>query len=273
MKINDVEYEYFINSFAELIYDGFIDGDNRLLRGVQTFDLSTYSHLEGIESIISVMFALTIDARIEAKDLERLLTNDKEYYEETGTYEKMIERLNKKKNGEIQFFLIKNACSGLKNVIKNLFLLQEEGYIEIIGDEIENAKLKLSTIWDDYLDYVIKQGFESEVYGSSISRMIASALLKKGFRLIHPITKALLKSEKNSGEMNPSDFQKLFEDDDLEYRHFTNVIERDQKKPKDIKLIHHKSDSKIIFNKASLYAAKKWLTLVEELKLEEERKI
>jgi hypothetical protein len=270
---NDIEYEYFIDSFAELIKDGFINGDNRLLRGIQTFDISTYSHLEGIESIISVMFTLTIDARIEAKDLERRLQQDKEYYEEIGTYEKMIERLNKKKNGEIQFFLIKNACSGLKNVIKSIFLLQEEGYIEIIGDEIEQSYLKLSSIWDDFIEYTVKQGYESEIYGSSISRMIASALLKKGFRLIRPIVKALLDSETNGGEINPNKFQKLFEENYLEYRHFTNLIERDQKKPKDIKLIHYRSDSRILFNKASLYSVKKWLNLAKELKIKEEREL
>lgn len=273
MKINDIDYEYFINSFAELIHEGFTNGDNRLLRGIQTFDISTFSHLEGIESIISVMFALTIDAKIEARDLERLLTQDKQHYEEIGTYDKMMERLKKKKNGEIQFFLIKNACSGLRNVIKSLFLLQEEGYIEIIGEEIEKSYLILSSIWDEFIDYSVKQGYESELYGSSISRMIASALLKKGFRLIHPIVKAILKSEKDGGEMKPKEFQKLFEEGDLEYRHYTNVIERDQKKPKDIKLIHHKSDSKIIFNKSSLYTVKKWLSVAGELKLKEERKV
>jgi len=273
MKINDIEYEYFVDSFAELIYNGFNGGDNRLLRGIQSFDVSTYSYLEGIESIISVMFALTVDGKIEARDLERRLRQDKDYYEKTGIYEKMLERLNKKKNGEIQFFLIKNACSGLKNVIKNLFLLHEEGYLEIIGDDIENSNLKLSSIWDDFLDYAVKQGYESEIYGSSISRMIASGLLKKGFRLTHFIIKSLLESEKNGNEIKPSEFQQIFEEDNLEYRHLTNVIERDQKKPKEIKLIHLKTDSRIIFNKASLYSVKKWLSLAKELKLEKERKL
>jgi len=273
MSIESVEYQFFIDSFSRLIRDGLKNGDNRLLRGVQTFDLSTYSHLEGIESIISVMFALTVDGRIEAKDLERRLQQDKNFYEKTGTYDKMVERLKKKKNGEIQFYLVKNACSGLKNVIRNLFLLQEEEYIEIIGDDIDKSYVKLSTIWDDFLEYTVKQGYESEIYGSSISRMIAAGVLKRGFRLISPIIKALLESEKNKGELDLSKFQKLFEDTNLEFRHFSNVLERDQKKPKDIKLIHHKTEKSIRFNRASLYTVKKWLNLAEELKVEQEIKL
>lgn len=270
MEIEDVNSKYFIESFSELIHGGLEKGDDRLLRGVQTFDFSTFSHLEGIESILSVMFALTIDGRIEADDLERRLIEDKKYYEEMGTLEKMEERLRRKKNGEIPFFFIKNACSGLKNVVRNLYLLEEEGYIEILGDDIENSFLKLSDIWNEFIDYTIKQGYESNVYGSSISRMIASAILQKGFRLIIPIISALFIADKNKGEILIEDLKELFEENNLEFRHFTNVIERIQKKPKDIKLIRHKSENKIIFNRASIYTVKQWLDLAEQLKLKEE---
>lgn len=273
MEVNDIPYKYFIKSFSELIYTGLDEGDDRLLRGIQTLDISTFSHLEGIESILSVMFALTVDGMIEAIDLEHRLIEDRKHYEELGTLEKMEDRLKRKKNGEIPFFFIKNACSGLKNVVKNIFLLKEEGYIEIIGEELENSFLKLSPIWKQFIDYTIKHGSESDIYGSSISRMIASAILQKGFRLLNPIISTLLISDKNGGKIQIDKLKNLFEERNLKFRHFSNVIERDQKKPKDIKLIHHKGEKRIIFNTASIYTVKQWLNLAEKLKLEEERKL
>lgn len=273
MEIEGIEYNYLIKSFDNLIYDGLDSSNDRLLRGVQSFDVSTFSHLEGIESILSVMFALTVDGKIEAEDLARRLKDDKEYYEKTGILEKMEERLTRKKSGEIPFFFIRNACSGLRNVVKNLFLLQEHGYIEIIGKDIENSYLKLTLIWDKFIEDTIKRGYEADIYGSSISKMIASGILLKGFRLIFPIASALMEAEKSKGEMKLEEFKQLFEENELKYRHFTNLIERDQKKPKDIKLIHHLGENKIIFNTASIYAMKQWINLAEELKLEEEREL
>ncbi len=267
MVIEGIEYKYLIESFGDLIYDGLNSSNDRLLRGIQTFDVSTFSHLEGIESVLSVMFALTVDGKIEADDLERRLKDDKDYYEKTGTLEKMKERLKRKKNGEIPFFFIKNACSGLKSVVKNLFLLKEHGYIEIIGKDIDNSFLKLTSKWEKFIEDTIKRGYEAEIYGSSISRMIASGILQKGFRLIFPIASALMIAEKSKGELKLEKFKQLFEDSELKYRHFTNVIERDQKKPKDIQLIHHLGDKKVIFNTASIYAIKQWINLAEKLKL------
>jgi len=273
LEINDIDYTFFIESFSELVYNSLDKNNDRLLRGIQSFDVSTFSHLEGIESILSVMFALTVDGRIEAKDLERHLKEDKDYYIETGTFEKMNERLNRKKDGEVPFFFIRNACSGLKNVIKNLFLLREEGYIEIIGEKIDSSFLKLTPIWDKFINDTIKLGYESDIFGSSMSRMIASAILQKGFRLLYPIISALLSADKNGGELKLDDFKKKFEENGLEYRHFTNAIERDQKKPKDIKLIQYLGEKRVIFNTASIYTIKQWLNLAEKLKLEEERKL
>lgn len=273
MEIEGVEYKYYIDSFSDVIHSGFEQGDIRLLRGIQTFDVSTYSHLEGIESILSVLFALTTDGKIEANDLEHRLKVDKDRYTQLGILERMEKRLKRKKDGEIPFFFIRNACSGLKNVIKNIFLLKEEGYIEVIGDGLDNSHLKLSSIWDNFIQNTIMVGYESNIFGSSISRMIASSIFKRGFRILKPIISVLFLAEKNGGEVFINIFKQLFEQHGLEYRHFSNCIERDQKKPKDIKLIHYMDKRRVIFNTASIYTAKKWLVLAEELQLRDEQKL
>jgi hypothetical protein len=249
-------------TLLDLIKDAMRNNDFDLVRGIQSFDVSVWTGLHGVEEIISTLLALTIymmgGMKKEAEELRRKLRENEDHYKKLGTYDALKKRLERLEGRWIYLPTLKASCRGLKNLLRQLIILRDMGFIEIEGTDFEHANIRLSPLWDRVIEEIANRGYETHVFGSAIGRMIALGIEGKGFRQLKPIFMALNTAEKNNNEISMDELRKKYQLANLPYRHLAGMIKRDNKKHADIRLFAYYNDKRAVFMPHAIRAYVMW---------------
>lgn len=252
-------------TLLELIKDAMRNNDFDLIRGIQSFDVSVWTGLQGVENIISTLLSLTVDmsvnARREAAELRRRLRENEERYRILGTYDAIMRRIERLEGRWIYMPILRASCRGLKNLLRNLIILRDHEFIEIDGEDFETANVRLSpSLWSRIIEEVSSRGYETHVFGSAIGKMIALGIEGRGFRQLKPIFLALQAAEQNNGEVSTEELRRKYQVVNLPYRHLANMIKRDNKKHADIRLLAYYDDRRAVFMPHTIRAYREWRT-------------
>ncbi|HUY01061.1 MAG TPA: hypothetical protein VMV49_15970 [Candidatus Deferrimicrobium sp.] len=246
------ENQDFVEVLATIIKELLETQNINLLFGVQSLSSYTeYTLLQTIENIINTIFILTLKKRFEAKSLRADLDTNRIQYERTGRVGEIEDRIKKAEEGKISIMTIRSACGSLKKIFEKLLTLKDYGFLEIIhnkGDSPFSAFVRLTPIWDNFLDQIQAKGIEHEIFGSALGKMIALGIEKKGISALIPLIFGILIASNNGGELLLEDLRAEFTHRGFPYYRFSTAIERNNVKDADIRMIVKKDGNKIIFS-------------------------
>ena len=221
-----------IEALGPVIRQALEVNDVELLRGLEAFDVTLWTHVHGAESIISVLVG---------KTLERLNPSSKDF----DRVEKII----------INPYELRRALRGLSRTRITSFVagLIEFGLVNENYDP-ETGKFlgySLSPIWNATIYDMRERGKEVYVFASAIGRLLGLSLLGQGVSSFRPVMVALSHAEKNDGKVSVDEMRRIYvgsEGGRLAERKFYELTRRDSKKDPEIRLIASNDGETIIFN-------------------------
>ncbi len=261
----------YMATVCDVIYNAMNDGDYDILRGIQSFDLSPWMGLRGIEVILTVIVDLSIASNPFRFDLDY---ETEQQYNEFGIYDRIRKRFELEKEGKISFGTLKFALGDLNNKKEKLEKLAEKGFIKIepTGEIFANdCKISLTKIWDEFIQEIISNEVRLKFFVSSLGKMIALGIGERGIRFIKPIIIALNRAQSNSNEISLQDFFDIYVEAGFPYYYFPISIRTDEKKHESIRLIDFKNREKILFKKHSINALQIWRTAASNYLLEKRK--
>jgi len=264
-------FKAYEKTVCNVICEAMENQDYEILRGIQSFDLSPWMGLRGVEVIITVI----VDLTIASNPFRFNLDNDVEQtYNELGIYDKIKERFDLESEGRIPYGVLRYILGELKSKRNKLEGLAEKGLLNIepSGKILsDNCLISLTEIWNPLLQRIINDELEPRVFISSLGKMIALGVGEKGIRFIKPIINALNRAENNDAEILLEDFLNIYLDMGLPYYYFPISIRTDEKKSETIRLIAYKNNEKIIFNRHSIRALQEWRRVARNYVVETRR--
>lgn len=251
-------------TICEVICDAMRSGDFEILRGIQSFDLSPWMGLRGVEVIVTVLVDLTIAAN---PFRFRLDSEAEETYNELGIYDIIREKFDLEREGKIPYSVLRYLLGDLKKRRQKLSKLASFGLVSIEPPDQpinDNSLIYLTEIWDPLLEMIINDESELRIFISSLGKMLALGVGERGIRFIKPIIIAINRAESNDNEITLEDFLNIYLDSGLPYYYFPISIRTDEKKSKAIRLIGYKNNEKVIFNIHSVRALQIWRTAAQD---------
>jgi len=251
-------FKAYEKTVCNVICEAMENQNYEILRGIQSFDLSPWMGLRGVEVIITVIVDLTIASNPFRFNLD---SDAEQTYNELGIYDKIKERIDLEREGRIPYGVLRYILGELKSKRNKLESLTENGLLNIepSGKILsDNCLISLTEIWNPLLQRIINGELEPRVFISSLGKMIALGVGEKGIRFIKPIIVALNRAENNDAEILLEDFLNIYLDMGLPYYYFPISIRTDEKKSEAIRLIAYKNNEKIIFNRHSIRALQEW---------------
>ena len=264
-------FKAYEKTVCDVICEAMENQDYEILRGIQSFDLSPWMGLRGVEIIITVIVDLTIASNPFRFNLD---SDVEQTYKELGIYDRIKERFDLESEGKIPYEILRYILGELKNKRNKLEGLAEKGLINIepSGKIVsDNCLISLTEIWNPLLERIINDEIEPRLFISSLGKMVALGVGEKGIRFIKPIINALNRSENNDGEILLEDFLNIYLDMGLPYYYFPISIRTDEKKSEAIRLIAYKNNEKVIFNRHSIRALQEWRRAARNYVLETRR--
>ncbi len=240
-------------ALAELILDALEGNDFELLRGIQCFSEATrWTHLQGLEGFVNTIFMKTIGGLKEAKEFEKNLVDNELHYIQLGTYDTMRKRLDRMKEGKIQFSELKMTCIDLSQsrFMANLNMLESSGFIETDRKQGEWDMCQVwlpKRHWDGIIEDSLTKGQEESVYSSALATMIAHASQNKTVKTLKVIYTTL----RTHGN-DPVSIQYLrnkYNEFGIPVRKLNNFIKRDSQKIDQIKAITNFDGKELLFNR------------------------
>lgn len=264
--MNDIFDDYQV-TLIEMITDALKEGNIEKLEGIQCFESAVdYTGIQGMESLINALIVETKQGYHEAKEIRKeLATNWNECYArgETDRKQKEIDYLEK---GYISIATIDNACNGLRRYLPMLDWLQSKGLIggfAEYGGALTHLFLP-KDLWGKILDKIMIEGSENEIFGSAMGKMLALAHSNRGFRSIVPLILGCNKAN-SKGEISSDVFlEECCTAISRPHRFYANMMERDNKKNKNIKAIIFSGDGVLLLNPNAVHVVKEWRRLAEQ---------
>ena len=254
----DIFKDGYLKTICDVIYEAMKNEDYELLRGIQSFDISPWMGLRGIELILSVM----VDLTISSKRINKINEKEKKELWELGLYNKIRESFDVKKAGKISYAVLRSALGGIKDKPHRLFKLENAGLIKIEKKNrrrlMDDSLISLTSIWDPIIEVIEQNETDLKVFISALGKMIALGIEEKGIHYLKPVIIAINKAEQNSNEIKIDEFFDIYVENGYPYYYFTISLKTDEKKSENIRLIEFISDDKIIFTKHSINAFKVW---------------
>ena len=179
-------YNAHVKTICDVIYEAMQDGDYEILRGLQSFDLSPWIGLRGVQAIIAVIVDLSIASNPFKYGLEE---RNGERDKELGIYDHIKKRFDIEKEGKITYLRLRHALGSLSKKRWRLLKLAEIGLIEIEppGGITDESIISLTKLWNPFIEMIIKDEIEIKVFVSSLGKMIALGIEEKGIRFLKPI--------------------------------------------------------------------------------------
>lgn len=266
-------FDAYIKTVCDIICKAMEDEDFEILRGIQSFDLSPWIGLRGIQAIISVIVDLCVASNPFRYGFEKRYGMDSK---ELGIYDKVKERFDLEKEGKITFGVLRYALGTLSNKMQRLQKLAEKGLIKIepSGGITDDTIISLSKIWDPFIEIMIKNEIDMKIFVGSLGKMIALGLEEKGIRFLKPIIRAVNRASENvENEIPFDDFFDLYIDSGLPYYYLTLFIRSDERKNENIRLVAYRDNERIIFNKHAIRAFEIWRTVAQNYLLERRKSL
>lgn len=261
----------YMATVCDVICNAMKEEEYDILKGIQTFDLSPWMGLRGVEIILTVIVDLSVASNPFRFDLDY---ETERLYNEFGIYDRIKKRFELEKEGKISFGILKYALGDLSNKKEKLEQLASKGFIKIDPSGkifADDCKISLTKIWDPFIREIISNEVRLKFFISSLGKMIALGIGEKGIRFIKPIIIALNRAENNNREISLQEFFEIYVEAGLPYYYFPISIRTDEKKHESIRLIGFQDREKIIFNKHSIVALQAWRNAARNY-LEEKRK-
>jgi len=258
-------------TICEVICDAMRSGDFEILRGIQSFDLSPWMGLRGVEIIVTVLADLTI-----ASNPFRFFPESEaeEKYNELGIYDIIRKKFDLESEGKFPYSILRYLLGDLKKRRQKLSILASYGLVSIepadqpIGD---NSLISLTELWDTLLGTIINEELELRIFISSLGKMLALGVGERGIRFIKPIIIAINRAETNDNEITLEDFLDIYLENGFPYYYFPISIRTDEKKSEMIRLIGYKNNEKVIFNTHSVRALQVWRTAAQKYLIQQRR--
>ena len=251
-------FKAYVKTICHVIYEAMQDENYDILRGLQSFDLSPWIGLRGVQAIISVIVDLAIASNpFKYGFKERYGEEDKEL----GIYDRIKERFDLEKEGKITYLTLRHALGGISKKRWRLMKLAELGLIKIepSGVITDESIIYLTKLWNPFIEMIIKDEIEIKVFVGSLGKMIALGIEEKGIRFLKPIIRGLNRASENEHfEIPFEDFFELYIESGLAYYYLPLFIKSDETKRDDIKLIAYYDKEKIAFNRHSIRAMERW---------------
>ncbi len=258
-------------TICDVICEAMRSEDFEILRGIQSFDLSPWMGLRGVEVIVTVLVDLTIASNPFRFNLD---SKAEEIYNKFGIYDIIRKKFELETEGKIPYSILRYLLGDLKKKQQKLSKLASFGLVNIepadqpIGD---NSLISLTEIWEPLLEMIINDELELKLFISSLGKMLAIGVGEKGIRFIKPIIIAINRAESNENEISLEEFLNIYLDMGLPYYYFPISIRTDEKKSKIIRLIAYKNNEKVIFNIHSVRALQIWRTAAQNYLIEQRR--
>lgn len=251
-------------TICEVICNAMRSGDFEILRGIQSFDLSPWMGLRGVEVIVTVLVDLTI-----ASNPFRFYPESEaeETYNELGIYDIIREKFDLESKGKISYSILRYLLGDLKKRRQKLSKLASFGLVSIEPADQpirDNSLISLTDIWDPLLETIINDELELRIFISSLGKMLALGIGERGIRFIKPIIIAINRAETNENEITLEDFLDIYLENGFPYYYFAISIRTDEKKSEMIRLIGYKNNEKVIFNAHSVRALQLWRTAARD---------
>ncbi len=251
-------------TICDVICDAMRSGDFEILRGIQSFDLSPWMGLRGVEIIVTVLVDLTI-----ASNPFRFFPESEveETYNELGIYDIIREKFDLESGGKFPYSILRYLLGDLKKRRQKLSKLASFGLVSIEPTDQpirDSSLISLTDIWDPLLEMIINDELELRVFVSSLGKMLALGVGERGIRFIKPIIIAINRAESNDNEISLEGFLNIYLDMGLPYYYFPISIRTDEKKSEIIRLIGYKNNEKVIFNPHSVRALQVWRTAAQD---------
>ena len=254
-------------TLAELILDALENQNWQVIRGVQALDCFTeWTHLQGMESVINILFSTTFQLRKKAKSIRDDMRTNEVDYRYNGRWEVLEERARNLEAGKIPFTEIKSACHELshKRLLENIEFLEQAGFIETDRQTgwVDSFVWLNPRYWDGIIDGAVKRGREQVIFSSSAGRMIATAAIgnwKRIPRSLQAIINAF--NAYKSGKMTRQDLAEKYIELGLSLRKMENMIRRDSRKTDDIKLIESDDGIALALKQHAIRALSLWRQL------------
>lgn len=233
--------------------------------GLQTLEASIdWTGIQGYESIINVLFTESVNAPQEAKKIRERIATEPDLYM-SGTLDALKEQAEEMEKGLIPVGRVENMCEGIRNYIYKIKRLVEEGFVVEYPDEGIVTHVYLpQDLWGNYIAKIVREGKETQVFGSAIGKVIAIAMHDKkyGFNSLKPILLAYMKCDKKTGELSSEVFlQQCCSAISKPGRFYANLKERMETKTDEIKAIKYWADGRIIMNANGITAVRQWQKL------------
>ena len=265
-------FDGYMATVCDVIYNAMEEREYDILKGIQSFDLSPWMGLRGVEAILTVI----VDFSIASNPFRFNLDYEAEQqYNEFGIYDLIRKRFELEKEGKISYGVLKFALGDLRKKKEKLEKLAANGFIEIEPtDKIitDDCKISLTKIWDPFIQEIIRNEVTIKFFISSIGKMIALGIGEQGITFIKPIIRALNFAEKNKNQISLQKFFELYVDEGMPYYYFPISMRTDEKKHESIRLIEFQDRKSITFQKNSINALKEWRTAAQYYILEERKK-
>lgn len=270
-----------------MIKDSLQNGETETILGLQTLESAVdWIGIVGFESIINVIFDESINAPHEAKKIRELIATDGERLFMLGTIDAEKEKAELLEKGYIPIGRIEDKCDGLKNNIPRIEHLIAEGILgkySTEGDgEIVTHLLLPKETWGRTIEKIVREGKETQVFGSAIGKILAIAMdiedprfQHRGFNSLKPLMLAYWKANQKTGEITIEDFTyHCCSAVSRPGRFFSNMQERMKTKADEIQAIKFRDDGNLLMNKNGMLALNKWrkLALNRLAELEQEQK-
>jgi len=258
-------------TICDVICDAMRSGDLEILRGIQSFDLSPWMGLRGVEIMVTVLVDLTIASNPFRFYPESIA---EETYNELGIYDIIRERFDLESEGKIPYSILRYLLGDLTDKRQKLSILASFGLVSIepADQPIEDRSLiSLTDIWDPLLEMIINDELELRIFISSLGKMLALGVGERGIRFIKPIILAINRAESNENEISLEDFLNIYLENGFPYYYFPISIRTDEKKSESIRLIGYKNNEKVIFNTHSVRALQVWRTAAQEYLIQQRR--
>lgn len=258
-------------TICDVICEAMRNVDFEILRGIQSFDLSPWMGLRGVEVMVTVLVDLTIASNPFRFNLD---SEAEETYNEFGVYDIIRERFELEKEGKIPYSVLRYLLGNLKKKREKLSKLASFGLVKIEPPDqpiSDNSLISLTEIWDPLLEMIINDELELRVFISSLGKMLALGVGEQGIRFIKPVIIAINRAESNDNEISLEEFLNIYLDMGLPYYYFPISIRTDEKKSEIIRLIGYKNNEKVIFNTHSVRALQVWRTAAQNYLLKQRR--
>lgn len=190
----------------------------------------------------------------EAEDLEQRLQDEPSYIQDVN-----LERKKRLDDQKIEYYDLKQSCRSLENFAEQIRKLEEHGFVEVEGDNIDEALVYLpERYWEGVIqDALDKGGVEDSVYSSALGTMIAFSLKDRTILTLKILCMVLNKNSED-GEVSVEEFERMYASRGKESRKATLFRRRDGTKDEEIRAIVSDDGEILQFNREMVRANERW---------------